>query len=144
MDPYNIFSTFPDLPFENPDLLLHAYPAVDNITDSLTQSQMLRDSDSTNFFQAQQPEPTGLQKMEVFEVHMMSSKSPNIKLLSSIWSYRRKRSPIGAILKYKVRLCVDGSQQEHGHDYWETYAPVASWPTICLVLLLSKLCQLTS
>lgn len=105
---------------------------------------MLRDSDSTKFFQAQQPEPTGLQKMEVFEVHMMSSKPPNIKLLSSIWSYRRKRSSIGAISKYKVRLCVDDSQQEHGHDYWETYAPVASWPTICLVLLLSKLCQLTS
>jgi hypothetical protein len=64
------------------------------------------------------------------------------KILSSIWSYRRKRSSVGEILKYKSRICVDGSQQEYGRDYWEVYAPVVSWPTIRLTLLLSTILDL--
>lgn len=135
-DTYNIFSAFPDLPFENPDLLLHAYPAVDSKADTLTQSQMLKDPESSKFVQAQHPEIAGLQKMEVFDIKPMALKPKHAKLLSSIWSYKRKRSPIRIIMKYKARLCVDGSQQEHGRDYWETYAPVVSWSTIRLVLLL--------
>jgi hypothetical protein len=38
-----------------------------------------------------------------------------------------------------VRLCVDGSQQQHERDFWETYAPVVSWSTVHLVLLLSSI-----
>ncbi len=37
-------------------------------------------------------------------------------------------------MKYKARLCVDGSQQEYGRDYWEVYTPVTSWSTIRLLL----------
>jgi hypothetical protein len=49
-------------------------------------------------------------------------------------------------LKSKSRICIDRSQQQHGRDYWENYAPVVSWPTIHLTLLLSttldlKQCQ---
>jgi hypothetical protein len=64
---------------------------------------------------------------------------PTARLLNSIWSYRRKRSPIGDILKYKARLCVDGSQQEQGRDYWDTYATLTSWPTVRLALLISTI-----
>jgi hypothetical protein len=64
------------------------------------------------------------------------------KILSFIWSYRRKRNSVGEILKYKSRICVDGSQQEYGRDYWEVYAPVVSWPTIRLTLLLSTILDL--
>lgn len=39
---------------------------------------------------------------------------------------------------------MDGSQQLHGRDYWETYAPVVSWPTIRLTLLLSTILGLKS
>jgi hypothetical protein len=35
-------------------------------------------------------------------------------------------------------MCVNGKQQELGRDYWETYAPVASWALICLMLILSS------
>ncbi len=45
-------------------------------------------------------------------------------------------------MKYKARLCVDGSQQEYGRDFWEVYAPVVSWQTIHLVLLLSTILNL--
>lgn len=132
---FNILSAFTDLPFENPDLLLHAFPAIDAKNDTLTQSQMLKDADKVKFLQAQQSEIQGLQKMKVFDIKHISTKPTTAKLLSSIWSYRKKRSPLGKKLKHKACLCVDGSQQQHGRDYWETYAPVVSWSTIRLILL---------
>ena len=80
--------------------------------------------------------------MGVFDLQNISTLPAHAKLPSSIWSYRRKRSPAGDILKYKSRICVDGSQQRHGRDFWEVYAPVVSWPTIRLMLLLSSLLDL--
>jgi hypothetical protein len=135
----HIFSSFHTLHEEIPDVTLYAFPIVDNKADTLTQSQMFKASDAAEFIAAQPKEIHGLVKMGVFDVHPISSKPPNAKLLSSIWSYRRKRSPVGKILKHKARICVDGSQQEYGRDYWEVYAPMVSWPTIRLMLLLSSI-----
>lgn len=72
--------------------------------------------------------------MDVFDIKWMSELPPRARLLSSIWSYKCKQSSIGQILKYKSRLCIDGSQQDFGR---ETYNPVVSWSTICLILLLA-------
>jgi len=116
---------------------MHAFPIIGSKSDTLTQSQMLKQADKKNFIQAQLPELDGLAKMGVFEILPMTSKPPTAKLLSSICSYRRKSNPVGDILKWKACLCLDGSQQEHGRNYWETYASVISWPTIRLLLLLS-------
>jgi hypothetical protein len=52
--------------------------------------------------------------------------------------------PNGNFVKHKSRLCVDGSQQLHGHGYWDTYAPVVSWSNVCLVFLLSSILGLHS
>jgi hypothetical protein len=140
--PYPIFqasTNIVDVHYNHP---YWACAAVDNKADTLTQSQMLKDSDCALFIASQEPEIRGLQKMDVFEVQPISTKPITAKLLSAIWSYRRKRSPVGTILKHKSRLCVDGSQQLHGRDFWETYAPVVSWSTICLLLLLSTILNL--
>jgi len=118
--------------------------AMDNKADTLTQSQMLKDPDRAQFVASQVSEVNGLHKMEVFEVLHMLTKPPTAKLLNAIWSYRRKRSPVGTILKQKALLCVDGSQQLLGRDFWETYAPVMSWSTVHLMLLLSSLLGLKS
>jgi hypothetical protein len=64
------------------------------------------------------------------------------KLLSSTWSYRRKRLPNGDLLKHKARICVNGKEQVFGRDYWERYAPVASWATIHMLLVLSSIMNL--
>jgi hypothetical protein len=103
---------------------------------------MLKDPESAKFLTSQPLEIQGLQKMKVFDIKHISMKPPKAKLLSSIWSYHRKRSPIGEILKYKSRLCVDSSQQQSGREYWEVYAPVVSWQTIRLLLLLSTILDL--
>jgi Reverse transcriptase (RNA-dependent DNA polymerase) len=80
----------------------------------------------------------------VFEFQSMDKLPPRARLLNAIWSYRRKRRPDGVLLKHKSRICVDGSQQQYGVDYWETYAPVVHWSTVRMVLVLSALLKLKS
>jgi hypothetical protein len=115
---------------------------VDKKNDTLTQSQMLKDEDAPAFINSQVKEMQGLINMDVFDILHISTKPELARLLSSIWSYCGKRNPLGKILKHKSRICVDGSQQLQGRDYWEVYAPVVSWPTIRLTLLLSTILDL--
>ena len=74
----------------------------------------------------------------------MSQLPSHARLLNAIWSYCRKHCPNGVLLKHKSRICVDGSQQKYGVDYWETYAPVVHWSTVRMVLVLSALLKLKS
>jgi len=113
-----------------------------NKEDILTQSQMLKTSDREEFIASQTTEISGLHKFDVMDIHHISKLPPRARLLSSIWSYRRKRLPNGVLLKYKSRLCVNGKEQSFGRDYWETYAPVASWATIRLMLVMATLLNL--
>ncbi len=105
---------------------------------------MFKAPDYHEFLKVQAMEICGLEAMEVFHYHPMTDLPPKARLLSSIWSYRQKRRPNGELLKYKARLCVDGSQQHHGQEYWDTYAPVVSWPATRLTLLLSTILALKS
>lgn len=107
-----------------------AHMLVSNNEDILTQSQMLKTSDKEHFITSQKGEIEGLLKFDVMDIHPIASLPRSAKLLSSIWSYRRKRSPNGDLLNHKSRICVNGKEQSFGRDYWETYAPVASWATI--------------
>jgi hypothetical protein len=115
-----------------------------NKEDILTQSQMLKAADSGAFIECQRAEIAGLKQFGVMDIEHISQLHAKAKLLSSIWSYRRKRLPNGVLLKHKSRLCVNGKEQAFGRDYWETYAPVASWATIRLLMLLSTLLGLKS
>lgn len=55
---------------------------------------------------------------------------------------RRKRRLVdGQVSKWKARNNVDSSkqEQEHGTNYWETYAPVAQWISIRLIICLASI-----
>jgi hypothetical protein len=80
----------------------------DNKQDILTQSQMLKAPDVEHFIASQIPEFENLKKSKVMEVHSITTLPATGKLLSSIWSYQRKRSPQGALLKHKAWICADG------------------------------------
>ena len=58
-------------------------------------------------------------------------------ILQSTWVFKRKRYPDGLLKKYKARLCVRGDQQIEGVDVFDTYAPVVSWITVRLLLVMS-------
>jgi hypothetical protein len=62
------------------------------------------------------------------------------KVLASVWSMKRKRRILTReIYKWKARLNAHGGQQEHGVNFWETYAPVVNWFSIRLFLVISIL-----
>jgi hypothetical protein len=67
---------------------------------------------------------------------------PDEKPVQAIWSFRRKRAPDWTITKHRSRMCPHGGQQVEGLNYWDTYAPVVSWRTIHLTLVLSLLSNL--
>eukprot|EP00957_Ditylum_brightwellii_P052671 3993020-Ditylum_brightwellii.AAC.1 len=67
-------------------------------------------------------------------------------IIESAWAFKVKRFPDGGVKKRKAILYVRGGQQIKDVDYFETYAPVVSWSTICTVMTLAvnlglKSCQ---
>jgi hypothetical protein len=95
----HVFSTYVDLPVIYTESTLYAYLASNNKEDTLTQSQMLKASDTDQFLASQIPEICGLETMGVFKYKPIHTLPPRAHLLSSIWSYHRKRKPNGVLLK---------------------------------------------
>jgi hypothetical protein len=50
---------------------------------------------------------------------------------------KRKRNPIGIIIKWKARLCAGGHRSIEFVDYWTTYSPVVSWNTVRLIIVMA-------
>jgi Reverse transcriptase (RNA-dependent DNA polymerase) len=64
----------------------------------------------------------------------------NMPILDSVWSMKRKRRlKTNKFYKHKARLNIHGGQQQHGVNYWETFAPVVTWAAIRLMLVLALL-----
>jgi hypothetical protein len=62
------------------------------------------------------------------------------KILPAVWSMKCKRDiKTQKVNKYKARLNVHGGKQEYGTNYFEIYAPVVTWFSIGLLLVLSIL-----
>ena len=60
-----------------------------------------------------------------------------MNVLPSTWAFKCKRYPDGSVRKLKARFCVRGDKQKEGIDFFETYAPVVSWQTVRLLLILA-------
>ena len=65
-------------------------------------------------------------------------------ILQSTWSFKRKRLPDESLKKYKARFCVRGDQQVDGIGVFDTYAPVVSWITVRLLLVISLVFNLAT
>ena len=65
-------------------------------------------------------------------------------VLQSTCSYKKKRYPDGGLKKYKARFCVREDQQIEGVDVFETYAPVISWITVRILLVLSLILSINT
>jgi hypothetical protein len=78
------------------------------------------------------------------EITPRTSVPPENKPFQPIWSLRRKCAPDWTILKHRSRICPNGGMQVEGVNYWTTYAPVVSWRTVRLPLILSLLSGLKS
>ena len=62
----------------------------------------------------------------------------------AIWYFKHKRYPDGSLNKHKAQLCAHGGQQTWGQDYWDTYAPVVTWASVRMLLIVAKIHKLDS
>ena len=70
-----------------------------------------------------------------FSVILRSKVPTGFCVFPGVWTLVRKQDILTReIKKYKVRLAFDGSRMREGEDYNKTYAPVASWMSIRLLL----------
>lgn len=82
-------------------------------------------------------EMASLLKAQVFHYVPRSSLPPQSKVVSCKWVFKVKRHADGSIEQYKARLCACGFDQVAGVDYEETFAPVAKFQSIRVILALA-------
>ena len=144
---YCLQSMFPDHDmYEQQDSIL-AFKATAN-PDMLYYHEAMKQPDKKHFIQAMETELDENFENNNFEVVHMNQVPQDATILPSVWQLRRKRHiQTGEIKKYKARINIDGSKMIHGKHYNFTYAPVASWTTIRLILTIAAMfkwptCQL--
>ena len=121
---------------ENP---LQAYAASAD-PDTMYLHEALRQPDRHKFIEAMQKEVEDHISKGVWELYPESKVPEGATIVPMVWSMKRKRRiETGEPYKWKARLNVDGSKQREGEHFWETYAPVASWPTIRMALIMALL-----
>ena len=59
------------------------------------------------------------------------------QIVKSLWAFRRKRRPDGAVSRHKARSVVRGDLQKGQFSSNETFAPVVEWSTVRMLFSLS-------
>ena len=114
-----------------------AFAATTN-PDILYWDQAMKAPDRDKFIEAVRIKLDGHKKMGNYEPMPLNEVPAGTRLLDMVWSMRRKRKiKTQEVYKWKARLHVHGGQQVHGVHYWDTYAPVVTWQTVRLFLILS-------
>ena len=116
-----------------------AFQADQSNDDSLHYGRAMKAEDTKDFKVSMRKEVNDSYEADVYDVIPLSEKPKDRKLIKFIWSFRQKRSPIGELIKHKARLCAHGRTQEKGVDYFNTFALVVNWNTVCFLLMLSML-----
>ena len=96
-----------------------------------------KEKDWPQFQEAMQQEIDGQIQHKNFRLRKRADIDTSTPILPGVWVLKRKRKILtGEIYKWKARLNLDGSRQIKGVHYDRTYAPVASWSIIRLLLVL--------
>ena len=119
--------------YSNTDPLL-AYKAVSD-PDTMYLHEAMKQPDRDQFLAAMLKEVEDQRKNGHWTVVPRKKVPQGVPVMPSVWSMKRKRRiSTREVYKWKARLTLDGSRQKKGVNYWEAYAPVASWPIIRLIL----------
>jgi hypothetical protein len=120
---------------------IHAFTTSDN--ECYKYSQMLQQDNYKHFFQAMEIELDDHETHNHWTLMLQKDMPTEAKTIMAIWSFKRKHYPDGLLNKHKARLCAHRGQQTWGQDYWETYAPVVTWASVRLLLIVAKIHSLS-
>jgi len=105
--------------------------------DTMYHHQAMRQPDREDFKLAMNKELQDQMANGNFTVLRRDKLPAGTQVLPTVWQMKRKRDiKTGAILKHKARLNIDGSKMKKGVHFDETYAPVANWSSVRLLLTL--------
>jgi hypothetical protein len=106
--------------------------------DTMYLHEAMKQPDKAQFLKAMQEEVQAHTENKLWELYPRRLVPQGTPIIPAVWSMKRKRRiSTREVYKWKARLAFDGSKQIHGVNFWETYAPVASWPTIRYILTLA-------
>lgn len=97
-------------------------------------SQAFASDESENWRKAADEEYAALMKNQTWNLTKLP---PGRQAITNKWLFKRKYAPDGSVSRYKARLVVRGFSQRYGQDYDETFAPVAKFPTLQILLALA-------
>lgn len=102
----------------------------------INQREAMKIPDREGFEHSMGEEVYNLTRNVIYDVVLKSDVPSAYNILRVVWNHRRKISPGGLINRHRSRIFVDGSQQQEGIDYFETYSSVVMWPTLRLLFIL--------
>ena len=106
--------------------------------DTLYYHEAMKEEDRDQFSKAMQKEYDDRLNTGVYALQLKSKLPKDATVLPVVWQLKRKRDiKTRVIKKYKARLNIDGSRMQKGKHYDQTYAPVASWNSIRLLLTMT-------
>lgn len=87
--------------------------------------------DAKQWEAAMREEITSLEENNTWE---LTNLPKHRKAIRNKWIFRKKMKSDGTMDRYKARLVIKGCSQKHGIDYKETFAPVARFESIRILL----------
>ena len=100
--------------------------------------EAMKQKDREEFIKAAQKEVQDHSDNGLWEVVKRKDIPKGALISRGVWScVRKRRLKTREVYKWKSRLAYDGSMQEKGVNYWETYAPVIQWPVVRFVLTMA-------
>ena len=105
--------------------------------DTMTLDKAMKQPDGEEFVKAMEKELMDHIERKHWKVVPMRSIPKQKKAIPMVWSMKRKRDPLGSILKWKARLCAGGHKSVEYVDYWSTYSPVVTWSSVRLMITMA-------
>ena len=102
--------------------------------DTMTLDDAMKQPDREEFIKAMRKELMDHIERKHWKVVPIRSIPKPKKAIPMVWSMKRKRDPLGDILKWKARLCAGGHKSIEFIDYWSTYSPVVTWSSVRLMV----------
>ena len=103
--------------------------------DTMYLHEALKEKDKDKFLDAMEKEVRDQLNNGNFTIMHKDDVPSDKTILPAVWQMKRKRDIRSReIKKYKARLNIDGSRMKKGVHYDQTYAPVASWNSIRILL----------